>query len=123
MANGFAHAVMGATAGFATALAEKDEVQANPELLIAAPAVGLLFGKSPDVIEPAFKNPNHRQFFHSIAFACAVGFGLKKVYDWEPEDGFEKAIRLLTLCAGIGYLSHLMLDATTPKSLPLIGKL
>lgn len=123
MANGFAHAVMGASAGFATALAEKDKIQANPELLIAAPAVGLLFGKLPDVIEPAFKNPNHRQFFHSIAFASAVGLGLKKVYDWEPEDGFEKAIRLLTLCAGIGYLSHLMLDATTPKSLPLIGKL
>ena len=95
MANGYAHALTGAAAGFATALVEKDTVKANPELLIAAPAVGLLFGKLPDVIEPAFKNPNHRQFFHSIAFATAIGLGLKKVYDWKPEDGFEKAIRLL----------------------------
>ena len=42
---------------------------------------------------------------------------------WKPEDRTEKAIRLLALCAAVGYLSHLMLDATTPRSLPVFGKL
>lgn len=123
MANGFVHTVTGAATGLATVVIEKETLQENPALLLAAPAVGTVFGKLPDVIEPAFKNPNHRQFFHSIAFVGLVVYGLKKTYDWRPEDGFEKVIRVLALCAGFGYLSHLVLDSTTPRGLPLVGKL
>lgn len=123
MANGFVHTVTGAATGLAAVLIEKETLQESPLLLLAAPAVGTVFGKLPDVIEPAFKNPNHRQFFHSIAFVGLVAYGLKKTYDWKPEDGVDKAIRLLALCAGFGYLSHLVLDSTTPRGLPLVGKL
>lgn len=123
MANGKTHSIAGAVAGLAVPLLDKDTIKDNPELLVAGPVIGNFFGKLPDIIEPAFKNPNHRQFFHSIAVLAAVGYGIKKTYDWQPEDKFEKLIRGILLCAGAGYLSHLALDAITPRSLPLVGKL
>ena len=121
MPNGRTHMIVGAGVGIAAALVdqEKHQISHNPAF---GAIVGAFAGKLPDIVEPAL-HPNHRQFFHSFAFAGMVGYGLKKTYDWKPEDGAEKVIRLLTLCAGIGYLSHLLLDATTPKGLPFIGKL
>jgi membrane-bound metal-dependent hydrolase YbcI (DUF457 family) len=123
LANGNVHSFAGTVAGLAVPLLDKDAVEDNPELLIAGPVVGNFFAKLPDIIEPAFKNPNHRQFFHSIAVLAAVGYGVKKAYDWQPEDKLEKVIRGILLCAGAGYLSHLALDAITPRSLPLVGRL
>ncbi|MCV2883436.1 metal-dependent hydrolase [Aestuariibacter sp. AA17] len=123
MANGYAHSFAGTAVGLAVPLMDKDTIKETPELLVAGPLVGNFFGKLPDIIEPAFKNPNHRQFFHSIALLAAVGYGVKKAYDWQPEDRFEKVIRGILLCAGAGYLSHLALDAITPRSHPLVGKL
>lgn len=123
MANGKAHSIAGTVAGLAVPLLDKGTIKDNPELLVAGPVVGNFFSKLPDIIEPAFKNPNHRQFFHSIAVLAAVGYGVKKAYEWQPEDKFEKVIRSILLCAGAGYLSHLALDAITPRSLPLVGKL
>ncbi|WP_022944242.1 metal-dependent hydrolase [Pseudoalteromonas ruthenica] len=123
MANGDAHSFAGTAVGLAVPLIDKDTIKETPELLLAGPLVGNFFGKLPDIIEPAFKNPNHRQFFHSVAVLAAVGYGVKKAYDWQPEDKFEKVIRGILLCAGAGYLSHLALDAITPRNLPLVGKL
>lgn len=89
---------------------------------ILAGGVAVLCGSLPDLIEPA-TSPHHRQFFHSLAFA-ALGFeGLRRVYRWQPEDDFERVVRGLTLIAGGAYLIHLAMDATTPMSVPLIGRL
>jgi membrane-bound metal-dependent hydrolase YbcI (DUF457 family) len=123
MANGKTHSFAGGLTGLAVGLANPEIIKKDPKLLLAAPIVGTFFGKLPDILEPAFKNPHHRQFFHSLAFVGMVGYGTKKVYDWNPEDNLEKAIRLLLLCASAGYLSHLVLDAATPRSLPLVGRL
>ena len=46
--NGFAHALTGATSGLAIALWEKEAIKDKPELLLAAPVAGSLFGKLPD---------------------------------------------------------------------------
>ena len=78
MANGYAHSFAGTAVGLAVPLMDKDTIKETPELLVAGPLVGNFFGKLPDIIEPAFKNPNHRQFFHSIALLAAVGYGVKK---------------------------------------------
>lgn len=121
MANGRTHTLVGAGAGLAVALSVRDKHQGEQSPVFGA-IMGAFAGKLPDIFEPAL-NPNHRQFFHSIAFLGAAGYSLKKVYDWEPQDGLQKAIRMLVLCAGAGYISHLLLDATTPKCLPLLGKL
>jgi inner membrane protein len=76
----------------------------------------------PDVIEPA-TSPNHRQFFHSLLFAAALGYGLYRLYDFEPETLLGETLRTLALIAGSAYLVHLALDATTPRSLPWVGRL
>jgi inner membrane protein len=83
---------------------------------------GYCLGTLPDLIEPA-TSPHHRQFFHSMIFAVVVGYGLYKAYKWEPETREGKFVRGLCLVAGSAYLVHLALDATTKRSLPLVGRL
>lgn len=122
MANGFTHAVAGSMAGLGVVAYDRDEngsIQHNP---IFAVAVGALFGKMPDILEPAL-HPHHRQFCHSIVVLLAIGYGVKKAYEWEPKDDLDRTLRLLALGAGTGYISHLVLDGLTPRSLPLVGKI
>lgn len=74
----------------------------------------------PDRLEPAI-HPNHRQFFHSWAFAGMLGIAAHRAYHWETDNKFDEAVRFAIL-VGIGaYTVHLLLDASTPKSLPIIG--
>lgn len=123
MANGMTHSVVGGLSGLGVALydrSENMEAAHNPAIAIA---VGVFSGKLPDILEPALKNPHHRQFFHSIAVLGLVGYGVKKAYEWEPKDPLESVMRSVALCAGVGYLSHLILDAMTARSLPLLGKI
>jgi inner membrane protein len=89
------------------------------------PVVGGLaasfFTNLPDLLEPA-TSPNHRQFFHSVLFAALLGAGLYQLHNWKPEEPAEKFWKAVAMIAISGYLAHLALDATTAKSLPLIGK-
>lgn len=70
----------------------------------------------PDGVEPAL-HPNHRSFFDSLTVGGAVAY-----MDWQSidfvrlSDGEKLAIWVLSA----GYLSHLLLDAVTPRALPLI---
>lgn len=89
----------------------------------AAISVGAFLGRLPDMIEPALRNPNHRQFFHSVTVFCCLIGGLRKVYQWETQDDLERLVRGALLVGGAAYLSHLFLDSTTKKSLPLLGKI
>ncbi|GAB2188787.1 hypothetical protein MAH1_03940 [Sessilibacter sp. MAH1] len=119
MASGADHIAAGALTGVAMASYSKSQGEnVNPLLAIGASTV---FSKLPDWIEPA-TNPHHRQFFHSVSFLMMMGYGLKKAYDWKPEDKGGQLLRFLTLSAGAGYISHLLLDGLTPRSLPLLGK-
>lgn len=83
-------------------------------------AAGL--GKLPDHLEPAI-HPNHRQFFHSVVMAGMVGYGMYKAYKWQPEEPGLQLLRWALLIAGGAYLTHLVMDGCTTKSLPLVGKL
>lgn len=120
MANGADHIAAGALTG--VALAWYDQRQGEVVNPLLAIGVSTVFSKLPDWIEPA-TNPHHRQFFHSISFLAMLGYGLKKTYNWKPENKSSQILRFLTLCAGAGYISHLLLDASTPRSLPILGKL
>ncbi len=121
MSSGKTHLAVGAATGLAIAIVDnkKHKFIHNP---VIAPVLGAFFGKLPDIIEPAY-HPNHRQFFHSTLTFSAIGFGVYNAYQWEAETGFEKILRGVMLIAGCSYLSHLVCDSTTPKGLPLIGKL
>jgi membrane-bound metal-dependent hydrolase YbcI (DUF457 family) len=81
--------------------------------------VGVLGGVAPDLLEPAFQ-PNHRQFFHSMT---SGGLLLKTGTDLleRREIGFTDLGRILAACAIVGYLTHLVMDACTPKGLPIVG--
>ena len=98
----------------------KNGVSTWKPLASAVAAAGL--GSLPDLLEPAI-HPNHRQFFHSIVVAGLVGYGTYKVYKWQPEDPGYKLLRWALLIAGGAYLTHLMMDGFTAKSLPLVDKL
>lgn len=123
MANGFTHSVVGGLSGLAVAICDTDQ-SGNPQHdLLLAVSVGTAFSKLPDILEPSLNNPHHRQFCHSVIVLGAVGYGIKKAYEWRPQDRFEAFARGLALCAGVGYLSHLLLDATSSRSLPFLGKI
>jgi inner membrane protein len=102
------------------ALAPSDQDRASHA--IAGCIGGYCLGTLPDILEPA-TSPNHRQFFHSWAFAALLAYGVYRAYRWEPEPASEKVLRALCLIAGGAYLVHVALDATTKRSLPLVGPL
>ncbi len=122
MSNGTVHQITAAAAvGIACLAAEGDQQHKTEKPLIGAIlAAGLT--KLPDMLEPA-THPNHRQFFHSVAFAGMLGIVTHKVYCWQPDNPPDETVRFLLLVCASAYFIHLLLDAGTPKSLPLIGKL
>lgn len=85
-------------------------------------AVAAFFTNLPDVLEPA-TSPNHRAFFHSLAFAGLLATGLHKLNQWQPETESDKFWKGLGMLAGSAYLIHLALDLTTRKSLPILGRI
>lgn len=122
MSSGPVHRVVaGAVAFAATSIyADNARVRDLPHPIFAT-GLATILTNLPDWIEPA-TNPHHRQFFHSVAFAGAVFYGLKRVYEWTPQDDRQRTLRHLALIAGVAYLTHLVLDAGTSRSLPLVGK-
>jgi len=122
MANGATHRIVAAVAvGGIVAHHEKRSGAVTCKPIISASLASLLTNL-PDVIEPSL-HPHHRQFFHSIAFAAALIFAGKQIYEWSPNEDWQKMLRYVLLIGGGAYLTHLVLDATTPRSIPLIGKL
>ena len=82
--------------------------------------MGALLGSLPDVLEPAH-HPHHRQFFHSATFAAAVAYALKRLDGWETVEPTGQILRALAMIGSAAYLSHLVMDATTPRSIPLLA--
>lgn len=111
--------VAGAAIAAAAVYHEQRSGQEPTAMPLAAGALGALCTNLPDILEPA-TSPNHRKAFHSVTCAVAIGFGMKKAWDWKPEDDLGRLARFVMLVAGAGYLTHLALDATTKRSLPLI---
>ena len=122
MANGPAHQIIGGLTALAVMNADKEGNRTVLHHPLVALACGALLGKLPDVIEPA-NNPHHRQFFHSWVFLSALSGAMKGVWDMKPETEVGRLARAAGLIVGGAYISHLMADAVTPRSLPLIGKL
>lgn len=93
-----------------------DAIEALTSILIARGAASL-----PDWLEPA-TSPNHRQLFHSWLALGGVGLLLRWLHRWQPDDPLMRLVRLAGKAVCIAYLAHLALDALTPRSLPLIGR-
>ncbi len=136
-----------AGAGICLATAALNQKKLSLPELIGAILSGTLAATFPDRLEPAI-HPNHRAFFHSVAFA---GVGLPPLWamaqqtrarhlraasfcewqaahaqsqhdiaSWQEQVEFHKFFAGVLLGLIPGYASHLAADAATPKSLPLI---
>lgn len=115
MAAGTTHSLIGGAVGLGIYGYYKWQKKEDWTLLGAAGAVvlGMITASLPDIIESAVRNPNHRQFFHSATVLTAAFLAYNKI----GRNEFEK--NLVKTGLG-GYISHLVLDACTPRSLPLI---
>ncbi len=120
MPNAVAHRVEAAlVVGGISAYSEYQRGESSHRPLLQA-AFAATCGTLPDILEPAAGNPNHRQFFHSLSFAGIVGNGMYKIWKWETKGEFDEFLKTVGLIAGCAYLIHLIMDSSTPKSLPLI---
>lgn len=117
--NGPTHRLIAGLAIAAAAVHHEQKEGQATTMPFAAGAVGALCTNLPDLLEPA-TSPNHRKVFHSVACAVVLISGFKKAWDWKPEDDLGRFLRFMTLAGTAGYLTHLALDATTKRSLPLI---
>lgn len=122
--NGPVHTMVGTAAGSLVGLTA-DEVPEEEQfwVFLAAAAGGALGGKMPDILEPSNGNPNHRQFCHSVTVLAGISGLYALVNSWDAQTPNDRIIKYFLKGVLAGYGSHLGLDATTPRSLPLVGKL
>lgn len=113
------HLIVGAIAGAAlntacqlAAMKQQPGRQFDVSQAAACAAIGAAAGLIPDLLEPAV-HPHHRQFWHSAAAGAAVSWLLCGRHTQSLPIGF----RLVLWCATAGYLSHLVVDALTPRSI------
>lgn len=123
MPNFKTHAVVGVIAGLGVTIYEHQKlIEEDPNAdfdftqMIINMGAGFVGAILPDKLEPAY-NPNHRSNCHSITLAGLNIYGIDMVNDFDRLDPRLKSG--LKAFLG-GYLSHLVLDFTTPKSLPII---
>jgi hypothetical protein len=122
MSNRTEHALTAAvTVGLAQAVYERSAGRATAMPALSA-ALAVALASLPDWLEPPV-HPHHRQFCHSwVAVGCLLHGG-HRLLRWRPQDPTQGAIRYLSLIGVLTYLTHLALDAQTPRSLPLMGRL
>lgn len=77
---------------------------------------GILGGLIPDKIDLPV-HPNHRSIGHG---AIPVGFGIYKTIEVTKGDGLPSWLRYALYGFIAGYATHLLTDATTPKSIPIL---
>lgn len=87
---------------------------------VACIATGAIAGIAPDLLEPAI-HPHHRQFCHSATVGALLA-GTGATLCTTTSEGWTDAAKILIACTLVGYITHLILDACTPRGLPLLGK-
>ncbi len=113
-----AHMAIGAPAGgvgYVLACRWLDEEPALGGMLFRAGA-GAVAACLPDILEPPH-HPNHRGFAHSLVVNTAIAVGTRKLW-LNPNIPPQQKIAW-TSC-GLAYVTHSILDATTPMSVPII---
>lgn len=116
------HGLIGAAAGTAFTFAKYLKIKEQKletafpwgELLLYS-GLGFLLASLPDWLEPAC-NPNHRKFLHSLAMMGLVGYGAFGKHTNNMDEDCKKVIQAFA----VSYISHLSVDATTKKSIPII---
>ena len=93
--------------------------------------ISLCSSRIPDILEPPI-HPNHRAFFHSLAFAGITGYvGVKAWKDLRtrreerialgnPQWSFNEFLDVAIVITSGSILLHLIMDGFTPKGLTLV---
>lgn len=149
MPNHDEHLIWGAVAGAGYCLLSSSVCGRETSLaeLIGAALSGAITSKLPDLLEPAI-HPNHRSTFHSLSFLAATGvvvlpWAEQKRQErhqfaeysrsqadasvsesdrtcWRQKALWHEFVAGLFAGLVIGYISHLLADSFTPKSLPVL---
>ena len=135
MPNGNTHKSAGAVIGTITYLAIKNDCQQKEQVdlgeLILSTGVGVSTSRLPDILEPAI-HPNHRAFYHSLAFGSVVGFvGVQAWKDFQfrrnerrvegiQQWSFREYVDIAVIIACGSIVLHLIMDGTTKKGLNII---
>ena len=111
------HMVGGTVASTGTYLWMKKTFQEEPTLegFLLSLGTGIVIGTLPDILEPATSG-HHRAFFHSATFATLGGYLLYKLV---KNGNIENELKIIGGVLSSAYGSHLLLDMTTPRGLPL----
>jgi inner membrane protein len=118
VANSNVHFLVGAGVSVGVYLGFCRLTNKQPTILgaLATGVTGGVVALLPDFLEPAI-HPNHRAFFHSVAtLGLSAYLGLCQVDD--PQ--LSQDDKFVALLGSLAYISHLLLDGFTPKSLPVI---
>lgn len=123
MSNRISHGIAGTLGGGIISLISNIEGNSDHRLNIQKVVtntaigglVGLLGGVLPDILE-APTNSFHRKFFHSKVIGILILMGISYSVTSQNKNIFNSLIDSL----GSGYLTHLMLDSTTPRGLPFL---
>lgn len=121
MANVKEHAWIGAAAGALTYTATCRYFDRPFDFgeMLGCIAVGTAGALLPDLIEPAI-TPNHRGFAHSVAVGAAlIRFATDRC--GAQNRAWDEFRKMLCASATAGYLSHLVADGCTARSLPLLA--
>jgi membrane-bound metal-dependent hydrolase YbcI (DUF457 family) len=113
------HAGWGAVAGLGAYLGYKWFTGEKMTFMgaFASACGGAIIACLPDILEPA-TDPNHRALFHSITSLAAIAIG--DVYCLNSEN-VSPDMKVAVFVASVAYGSHGVIDAMTPKMLPVVG--
>jgi inner membrane protein len=92
----------------------------SPIILPVALASSVIGSVLPDIIEPP-RNRRHRKFFHSLVLLVLLLVFLHNAYTLLLIGSPADEVTIGLFFAGVGYASHLILDALTPAGLPVVG--
>lgn len=135
MPNGTTHRAAGGWGAVFTYLMIQNNSEVKEEIdlgeILFSTFVGTATSRIPDILEPPL-NPNHRAFFHSLAFGGIVSFvGVRAWKDLQVKRNERKVlgieqmsvseiIDIILLIGSASVLLHLLMDGFTPKGLPLL---
>lgn len=121
MANGGTHIVVGGFLVLGLYVIDQKWIKKEDftfEGIVGSFALGAVGGAMADWLEPSFRNPHHRQFFHSVIPAAVVLLGKDKLYELLKLD--EPGKKCFDWFLG-AYGSHLALDFGTKRGLPVFS--
>lgn len=102
MPSNVAHTLLAACGlyGLAVAAFDQDDNGNSQHNPLTAIGIWAASSKYPRYIK-LLSEPASLAAFYQLRLTTLVGFGTKKICDWEPQDQLESAIRSVVLCAGL----------------------